>query len=125
MLVRRLERLAKIRQRALDARNHAGMALSFAGPTPFISIRDQGYLDLAAAAEPRSIGGRRDELRARQGQVALARNFLRQPKASAELQLGLEEVGLQPFHRVLVEGPGADRVRIAPGDRGVLARTDS
>ncbi len=61
-----------------------------------------------------SLGGQ--ELRAAQHQLALARPFGRQPQAVPKLQLGFEEVGLQPVHGFLVERVVQQRVGRGPGD---------
>jgi len=63
-----------------------------------------------AGAQAWGVGAGGDELRAAQDQVALARSLGGQSQAVAELELGLQEVGLQPVDRVGIQPVLAQRL---------------
>lgn len=68
-------------------------------PSPLTSIVRQQQFRFTPIPETGGIGRRRDEAGARQIEITLARAFLGQSEAMAQLQLGLEEIGLEPIHR--------------------------
>ncbi|MFE4869909.1 hypothetical protein [Streptomyces sp. NPDC056682] len=92
----RRARLAEVGQESVDAVAGAAVALDPAVPAAFGGVVGEGLLDFTSGSQPRRVLGCRDELRAGQVEVALARAFGGKAKAAAEFEFGLEEVGLEP-----------------------------
>ncbi len=82
----------------------APVPLDLTVPPTCSSIKGKRPLDLAPGSQPGCVLGRGDELGAGQVEVALAWALGGQAQASAELKLGLEEVGLEPVDGGVREG---------------------
>lgn len=77
------------------------------------------YWTLAPGIEGIPTHGRRQARSWRQHEVALTRAFGRGAQAVAEFELGLEDVGLQPGHRLWVEAMLTKGVRGRAGEGDV------
>lgn len=104
-----------------DASPDHGVALDLALPAAGGGVVDELLFDVETGAEARRVVAGGEELRAGQHQVALARPFGWGAQAVAEFELGLEEIGLQPGHRLGIEamfpqgfGGGAGECQLSP-----------
>jgi hypothetical protein len=116
--VLRLGVFAEVSEKSDQAAGDRGVPFGLAGPAVLAGVVDELLLDLQPGSQPWGVLAGGDELGAGQVEVAFTRALGRQAQAVAELELGLEEIGLQPVHGLVGQDAGLQVERGGAGDDG-------